>query len=147
MYETWARLRRSDLRPCWSRLRTLSRRRSASGPTVRLPEASRIVTPPTVRSETGIGPPLDCRKGRIIAARRSRAAAGLRRDADGRVAAARPHVDVVHGADQPVGGITFLLRHHFLELGIVVSRLQTLVARVLRRVSANVDERALGADS
>src|SRR5207344_1780112 len=68
-------------------------------------------------------------------------------DGDRRLRSARHHVDVVRLDDQAVDGVALLFEHDLGKLGIVARGFEALVAFLLRRVPADVDEGVLGVDA
>src|SRR5215469_7872236 len=65
----------------------------------------------------------------------------------GSVGPAGYHVDVMGFDDQASVGVFLLLGHDLVKLGVVVSRFQPLVTLFFGRITANVNERILGANT
>src|SRR5262245_63952132 len=66
---------------------------------------------------------------------------------DGAVCPARRHVNVVRLDDELGVGIAFLSGYNFVELSVVVSGLEALVAFFFRWITAHVNERVCRADT
>ena len=71
----------------------------------------------------------------------------LLRERDRRVGPVRDHVDVVHLGNQLGRGIALRLADHFQEFGVLGARRKAFVALLLGGITADVDERAFGADA